>query len=221
MHKIQEMPNSEYIIHGTSDENLIKILKAGYINNNPSKKDLLMLNEMDIKTKQIFTQLIYKDIHNEKYQKPHWYSAAIVLDKKILKDYPFYATHIGGFKDKFENGKDNENTIIYGEGNLSRMPNLTKLKNEISKRINNFKSISNVNFMHSHEILFNQKIPLDKYCKCIVIMETYLKPKEKLKLVEQIEKLNTFHIPIKFYTTDRDSMRGIGINNFIDVIEKD
>ena len=101
------------------------------------------------------------------------------------------------------------------------MPNLTKLKNEISKRINNFKSISNVNFMHSHEILFNQKIPLDKYCKCIVIMETYLKPKEKLKLVEQIEKLNTFHIPIKFYTTDRDSMRGIGINNFIDVIEKD
>jgi hypothetical protein len=31
------MPNSEYIIHGTTNENLIKILKAGYIesvNNN-------------------------------------------------------------------------------------------------------------------------------------------------------------------------------------------
>jgi hypothetical protein len=211
------MPNLEYIIHGTSDENLIKILKKGYIDNNPPKKHIMMLN--DNPPKQIFTQLIYKDIHNEKYQKPHWYSAAIVLDKKILKDYPFYATSIGGFKDKFENGKTNKNTIIYGEGNLPRMPNLTKLKNEISKRLNNFKSA--VDFMHSHEILFNQKIPLDTYCKCIVIMGTYIKPKEKLKLVEQIENINTFHIPIKFYTTDRDSMRGIGINNFIDVIEKD
>ena len=78
------MPNSEYIIHGTSDENIIKILKAGYINNNPSKKDLLMLNEMDIKTKQIFTQLIYKDIHNEKYQKPRTKAAFVewIKDKK-------------------------------------------------------------------------------------------------------------------------------------------
>jgi hypothetical protein len=215
------MPNSEYIIHGTSDVNLIKILKAGYIDNNPSKKDLLMLREWDVKTKQIFTQLIYKDIPNEKYQNPHWYSAAIVLDKKILKDYPFYATHIGGFKDKFENGKTNEKTIIYGDGNLSRMPNLTKLKNAISKRLNNFKNLGILNFMHSHEILFNQKIPLDKYCKCIVIMGTYLKPKEKQKLVEQIEKINTFHIPIKFYTTDRTTLAGLGINKFIDVIEKD
>ena len=215
------MPNSEYIIHGTSEVNLIKIVKAGYIDNNPSKKDLLMLREWYVKSKQIFTQLVYKDIPNDKHQKPHWYSSAFVLDKKILKDYPFYATHIGGFNDKFENGKTNEKTFVYGEGHLSRMLNLTKLKNAISKRLNNFTRLDITNFMHSHEILFNQKIPLDKYCKCIVIMETYLKPKEKQKLVEQIEKINTFHIPIKFYTTDRESMRGIGINNFIDVIETD
>ena len=214
------MPNSEYIIHGTTDENLIKILKAGYIDNNPSKKDILMLKEWGVKTKQIFTQLIYKDIPNEKIQKPHWFSSVIVLDKKILKDYPFYATHIGGFKDKFENGKDNENTLVYGEGNLSRMPNLAKLKTAISKRLTNFKSFGSINFIHSHEILFNQKIPLDTYCKCIVIIGTYLKPKEKQKLVEQIEKINNFHIPIKFYTTDRYSMKELGINNFIDVIEK-
>ena len=214
------MPNSEYIIHGTNEVNLIKILKAGYIDNNPSKKDLLMLKEWGAKTKQIFTQLIYKDIPNEKNQNPHWYGSAIVLDKQLLKDYPFYATHVGGFTDKFENGKTSENTLVYGEGNLSRMPNLTKLKNAISKRLNNFKSQGSVNFMHSHEILFNQKIPLDKYCKCIVIIGTYLKPKEKQKLVEQIEKINNFHIPIKFYTTDRYSMKELGINNFIDVIEK-
>lgn len=215
------MSSSEYIIHGTTEVNLIKILKAGYIDNNPSKKDLLMLKEWGAKTKQIFTQLIYKDIPNEKNQNPHWYGAAIVLDKQLLKDYPFYATHIGGFTDKFENGKDNENTLVYGEGNLSRMPNLTKLKNAISKRLNNFKGHGIINFMHSHEILFNKKIPLDKYCKCIVIMGTYLKPKEKQKLVEQIEKINIFQIPIKFYTTDRDKMLGLGLNKFIDVIEKD
>ena len=205
---------SEYIIHGTTDDNLIKILKAGYIDNNPSKKDFLMLKDWESKTKQIFTQLIYKDIPNEKNQKPHWYSSAIILDKKILKDYPFYATSIGGFTNKFENGKTNAETIIYGEGNLSRMPNLTKLKNAISKRMR-------IDFMHSHEILFNQKIPLDTYCKCIIIMGTYFKPKEKQKLLEKIEKINTFNIPIKFYTTDRESMRGLGLNNFIDVIEKD
>ena len=64
------MSSSEYIIHGTTEVNLIKILKAGYIDNNPSKKDLLMLKEWGAKTKQIFTQLIYKDIPNEKNQNP-------------------------------------------------------------------------------------------------------------------------------------------------------
>jgi len=93
------------------------------------------------------------------------------------------------------------------------MPNLTKLKNAISKRMSK-------DFMHSHEILFNKKIPLDIYCKCIIIIGTYFKPKEKQNLVEKIEKINTFNIPIKFYTTDRESMRGLGLNNFIDIIEK-
>ena len=44
---------------------------------------------------------------------------------------------------------------------------------------------------------------------------------EKQKLVEQIEKINIFQIPIKFYTTDIDKMSGLGLNKFIDVIEKD
>ena len=57
------MPKLEYIIHGTNDDNLIKILKDGYIDNNPSKKDIILLR--DNPSKQIFTQLIYKDIPNE------------------------------------------------------------------------------------------------------------------------------------------------------------
>ena len=208
----------EYIVHGTQPENLIHILQDGYIDTKPPKKYMTMLKNKP--PNQIFTQLVYKDIPNQKEQIQHWFSCAIILDKNILKDYPFYATDIGGFKDKFENGM-NENAIIYGDGNLTKMPNLTKLKNAISKRLNNFKGHGIINFMHSHEILFNKKIPLDKYCKCIVIMGTYLKPKEKQKLVEQIEKINIFQIPIKFYTTDRDKMLGLGLNKFIDVIEKD
>ena len=121
----------EYIIHGTKVENLIKILQDGYINNKPLKKDIIVLQ--DKPSNQIFTQLVYKDIPNQTEQHIHWCTCAIVLDKQLLKDYPFYATHIGGFSDKFENGKTNEETIIYGDGNLTRMPNLTKLKNVINK----------------------------------------------------------------------------------------
>ena len=117
----------EYIIHGTKVENLIKILQDGYINNKPLKKDIIILQ--DKPSNQIFTQLVYKDIPNQSNQIVHWGTCAIVLDKQLLKDYPFYATRIGGFSDKFENGKTNEETIIYGDGNLTKMPILTKLKN--------------------------------------------------------------------------------------------
>jgi hypothetical protein len=108
-----------------------------------------------------------------------WGMCAIVLDKKLLKDYPFYATHIGGFSDKFENGKTSEETIISGDGNLPKMPSLTKLKTAIAKRMDWNTSIA---FMHSHEILFNKKIPLDTYCKCI-IYGPYLTPKEKKTII--------------------------------------
>ena len=64
------MPNSEYIIHGTSDENLIKILKDGYIDNKPIKKDIIILK--DKPSNQIFTQLIYRDIPEQHDQRPHW-----------------------------------------------------------------------------------------------------------------------------------------------------
>ena len=146
------MSNSDYIIHGSRLENLIKILQCGYINNKPMKKDIIMLKYKP--SNQIFTQLIYRNIPNEKKQKPHWWNCVIVLDKKILKDYPFYATRVGGFTNKFENGKTSEHTIIYGEGNLDRMPNLTKLKNIINKVCEN-DTFDSDTFTHSNEILFN------------------------------------------------------------------
>ena len=34
----------EYIIHGTQIKNIIKILKDGYIDNNPKKKDITVID---------------------------------------------------------------------------------------------------------------------------------------------------------------------------------
>ncbi len=215
MPKTPKMPKSEYIIHGTQTKNLIKILHDGYIDNNPDKKYMATLSEWG-KTKQIFAQLIYKDIPNEKKQNPMWGMCAIVLDKKLLKDYPFYATRIGGFSDKFENGKTSEETIISGDGNLPKMPSLTKLKTAIAKRMDWNMSIA---FMHSHEILFNQRIPLDTYCKCIIMYEPYLKDKEGQEQKKHIIELaHNANIPIKVYDLKRKH-RVAGLNNFIDIIE--
>ena len=198
----------EYIIHGTQPEILVKILEDGFIDNNPDK-----LTVLDKKSKQIFTQLVYYDIPDQENQKPHWFFCAIVLDKKILKDFPFYANGMGQFQDKFENGKTAKDTIIYGDGNLTRMPNLTKLKNIINRSLD---------FRHSHEILFNKKIPLDKYCLKIMISFTKDELK-KMKLSDKytekiIELAKQNNIPVKF----RDYKNGKTdkvINNFIDSIE--
>ena len=212
------MSNSDYIIHGSRLENLIKILQCGYINNKPMKKDIIMLKYKP--SNQIFTQLIYRNIPNEKKQKPHWWNCVIVLDKKILKDYPFYATRVGGFTNKFENGKTSEHTIIYGEGNLDRMPNLTKLKNIINK-VCETDSFDSVTFTHSNEILFNKQIPLNTYCKCIIMYdEPYLKDKKEGQKQKQniIELANNANIPIKVYNLKKKNYLE-GLNNFIDIIE--
>ena len=205
----------EYIIHGTQIENLIHILQDGYITNNPKKKDIAMLK--DKPSHQIFTQLVYKDIPNQSNQTVHWGTCAIVLDKQLLKDYPFYATRIGGFSDKFENGKTNEDTIIYGDGNLTKMPNLTKLKNSINKNLIN-NSVGGVTFMHSHEILFNQNIPLNKYCN--VIMMKRKKKEYEPKLIEKLLKLSKeTNIPLKFRDYKLIGKNEKPIDNFIDSIE--
>ena len=209
----------EYIIHGTKVENLIKILQDGYINNKPLKKDIIILQ--DKPSNQIFTQLVYKDIPNQADVIPHWWECAIVLDKNILKDLPFYATSIGGFSDKFENGKTNEETIIYGDGNLTKMPNLTKLKNVINKRLEaNNHHFTSVKFMYSHEILFNQKIPLDKYY--IKIMLIGKKNQFDSKIIDKILNLaKEKNISIKFRDYKLRGKNEKPIDNFIDSIESD
>ena len=211
----------EYIIHGTQLENLIKILQDGYIDNKPPKKNITMLKKKP--SNQIFTQLVYYDIPNQSNQNVHWGMCAIILDKLILKDYPFYSTSVGGFSDKFENGKHSDNVIIYSDGNLSRMPSLIKLKNVINKKMKN-NDFGNVEFMHSHEILFNQKIPLEKYCVKIiinVIKENDKKYKYNKEIDKIIELAKPKNIPIIFRDYKVDGNTEKTINNFINSIESD
>jgi len=204
----------EYIIHGTTNENLVNILESKYIESDINKKGTGVLDKSQA-VNQIFTQLLYRNLPNENTQYPHWFGCCIVLDKKILKDYPFYATCIGKFYNKFsdafkKDSIDNKYIFIKSKGNLKKIPNLKKLKIYIEKKMEKYNPIMDeLVFMHSHEILFGKKIPLKKYCKCIIYSSDI--NNEILKNISFFaEKLK---IPIKEYG-------GYGLNNFIDLIEK-
>ena len=80
------------------------------------------------------------------------------------------------------------------------MPNL---KNNIENTMNKYIILKSAQFMHSHEILFNKKISLKKYCKlivCSIPCENIVRLADKLK------------IPVITHIKN-------GLNNFIDLIE--
>jgi len=208
----------EYILHSTKINNLENILKDEFININPGKYNGILPDSHN----QIFTQLIYKDIQKEKTQIPSWFNCCFVLDKKILKDYPFYATCIGCFKDNFNDVLNdafndafmNENIYAIGKGNLKKIPNLKNLKEKINNyMINNYmidryKIVKSLTYIHSHEILFNKKISLIKYCKCIIYPGII--PDNIIKLASSLK------IPIKSNITYKKT----GLNNFIEFISE-
>ena len=70
----------------------------------------------------------------------------------------------------------------------------------------------NTKFIHSHEILFDKRIPLKKYCKMIIIY-AYKKLKNIMILAEELK------IPIKIYK-EPSNFSYYGLNNLIDLIEK-
>ncbi len=72
-----------------------------------------------------------------------------------------------------------------------------------------------VAFMHSHEILFCKKIPLKKYCKCILYRVDSINkiPKNIILFAKKLK------IPIKEYDNSNKFIK-YGLNNFIDLIEK-
>jgi hypothetical protein len=79
---------NEYIIHGTSFNNAKKIIKDKKLKINTNKENKLMVKN-DIK--QIFTQFIFNNIPNQNIMISHWGYIVFVLDKKIMKELPFYA----------------------------------------------------------------------------------------------------------------------------------
>ena len=196
---------SEYIVHGTSHNNVKSILSDGYIRTDIDKKHLSMLNTP---SNFIFTQLVYRNIPNEQYQPPSYGAYAFVLDKRILKDLPFYAGHIACFENINPDGSyDKDSIYIHGKGKLKRMPRLTKLKSHIE----NYMNENNI-FLYSHEILFNKNISLKKYCIALVYKGDYKDiPKNIVILANQLK------IPIKVFIENNKSF--IGINNLINVIE--
>ena len=102
-------------------------------------------------------------------------------------------------------------------GNLSRIPNLTKLKKKINQFCNEGANLfGNINFMHSHEILFNSDIPLDKYCVAIIVEGAY-------EHLPELEKLCAERrIPYKQLEKPgkKDIHKQIGLNNFIDLVDE-
>ena len=200
-----------YIIHGTLTRNLLNILKDGFIDIKPKKKYITMLSVEH--PEQIFTQLLYRDMLDEENQYCHWFDSAIILDKQILKDFPFYVCDgVGGFGLSFKEGYNNDRFVIRGKGKLKKMPSLTKLKNFINKQVEIHKSMHQLSYMHSHEIMFGKKIPIKKYCKCI-FMTKYTDP-EYVKIEKKIKKIcDELDIPLKYQTFT------IGTNKLLDLIE--
>jgi len=141
---------------------------------------------------------------------PMWYNSGFILKMDILKEYPFYATNIGGFNKNFKKGLEDNRNIIRSKGKLKRMPNLNPLKKEINKYMKSLAVIAGnpniVAFMHSHEILLNRRISLIKYCVCVILNTK----RRNLKIEMLAKKLK---ISVKYVKDD------YGINNLIDLIE--
>jgi len=215
--------NSEYLIHGTQTKNALRILQLKKLLANPPKKYKGILADW-APTKQIFTQLIYKDIPNQEKYNPGWGAIWFVLSKQLLKDFPFYATEIGGFLDNFDDAfddkiKDSEDIIIKSpKGGLSRMPSITKLRNFIDGYCKTNVDLDKITYMHSHEILFNRDIPLEKYC-IAVIANSYTDEKENNELKKLCSMLNIpYHRMEK--AERKDKFKPYGLDKFVELVDK-
>ena len=181
---------ASYVIHGTSLDNLEHILKSSQLETHP-KYGKKFLDTEHFNPHQIFTQILFTDLPDESQQLPHWWNVGIilskeevfkeprflnVLDKKILKDKKWYATRIGGFIEQFNDAfksesnkqqfmqehQDNDIIARNAKPNASRIPSLKKIKEYITSRMKE-QGLGEVEFIHSHEVLFGENISLEEY----------------------------------------------------------
>ncbi len=233
----------KYVIHGTMLDNLAQILSTGKLEINPhhAKK---FLDPEQFNPKQIFTQILFTDLPNQESQLPHWFMCGIILDKSILKDRQWYATGIGGFYERFEDAfhskakpknhytnkhndnhdnHDNHNKIFAKNAKIgaSRIPSLAGLKKYITSRMN-FPQMGETQFIHSHEVLFGNDIPLAEYGICILVREWAFR--NMITKVEQdkIKKLcASLGIKLVLYGgNQRSRYWTLGLNKMIDLIDE-
>ena len=213
-----------YVIHGTRRDHAIKILKDGMIKINEGKDDQGTIINYNIG--QIFTQLIYKNIFNENIQKPLWFAVCFIFKKDILKKYPFYSVGIGGFYDSFEEGMNKKSEkVVFGKGNLKIMPKLKKLKDFINFNMK-IKNSSTIDFIHSHEILFGNNLPLEDCIGIVFIKivkdngENFNKEDEEyIKKLNKLSKKYNLFVKIGEINKKDYHFKGYGLNNFIELIE--
>ena len=214
----------EYVIHGTSFDNIFHILESGKLETNP-KHAAKFLDKKYWNPKQIFTNILLRDLPSEEEQKAYWLGLGIVLDKRILKDKKWYATYIGSFFDKFEDAfEDNDETrnLVLSKNpkaDASRMPNIARLKNVIVgsiKQHSDKKSFGKVAFNYSHELLFGEDISLAEYGICILVQERlFNKVLNKTQQDKIKERCNELGMQVIVYKPMIP-----GINKTIDLIDK-
>ena len=205
-----------FVLHGTSYENCISILKNKKINH--ISESGMLSNESP---NQIFMSLIYKNIKNQLENMPFWGGYAFVFSPEILKKYPFYANHIGDFSETFEEGMSKKEPEKYasGSGNLKIMPKLSNLKKEIDDYMKH--DMGSTTFMHSHEILIGNDIPLNEYCLGVVVRvsdpQMFENSKEYKNLMKLTKDCGLF---LTIFPWNNQTSFNLGLDGFIDIVNK-
>ena len=201
---------SEYLLHGTNFESCISCIRNRQISVNP-KPRFRQMSENSFR--QIFTQIIFPNIPNQANQNPFWYNCCFILDKKILRDLPFYANHIGRFADTFDIGVHRSSNIITSRKKTKQIPRIDQLKEHINTTMSNkkLKKLGTLRFMHSHEIIFGNDIDLEAYCVAIIYFG--YKHQTHINKITQIAKKHLPSIPVI-------TIESIGIDNLIECLSR-
>jgi hypothetical protein len=215
---------ASYVIHGTTLDNLIHILKSGCLETNP-KHAKKFLDEEHYNPHQIFTQILFKDLPDEVHQRPHWWGVGIVLDKKILKEQKWYATRIGGFREHFDDAfnQNSEDAKILAKNenpNVARIPSLKKLKTHITSRMESH-LLGEAEFIHSHEVLFGENISLEEYGLAIICPRGFTKILSEKNREYITRRCAELGVPLILYGNSKRIIHKeiLGINKFIDLVD--
>ena len=115
--------------------------------------------------------------------------------------------------------------VVFGKGNLKIMPKLKKLKDFINFNMK-IKNSSTIDFIHSHEILFGNNLPLEDCIGIVFIKivkdngENFNKEDEEyIKKLNKLSKKYNLFVKIGEINKKDYHFKGYGLNNFIELIK--